>query len=399
MIERVDAYPSVVEYDPAWPAVFEEVRIRVAPAVADLDASIEHVGSTAVPGLAAKPIIDVDVGAVPGDAGGSTAWATLRSLAGDGDQALSVLNGMLGDLLEARQSSLAIPMTFRCDGVELGLDRHALAEQLPGATGSVCLFVPGLMGSDAVWRFPRQVGMTYGSRLAADRNVTSVFLGYNSGRHVSVNGRQLALLLQALVAAWPVEIEELSVVGHSMGGLVVRSACYYGAQEGCSWVEKVRRVFLLGAPMSGAPLEKLVHVADFTLTTIWNPVTRFIGRALRRRSAGIKDLRFGALVEEDWSGHDPDELRWPCRQPVPLLRTADHYVIAGSLASRIDHPAARVLGDSLVTFFSATGQTLTRWGATPFADSHVRNLPKIGHLALAHDDTVYEQMLAWWTTP
>ncbi|HLJ07451.1 MAG TPA: alpha/beta hydrolase [Acidimicrobiia bacterium] len=322
-----------------------------------------------------------------------------RGAGGAAGQALSVLNGMLGDLLEDRQSSLAIPMSFRCDGAELRLDREALAEELPGATGSVCLFVPGLMGTDAVWRFPGPAGATYGSRLAADRNVTPVFLSYNSGRHVSGNGRQLALLLHALVAAWPVELEELSLVGHSMGGLVVRSACHYGALEGCPWVEKVRRVFLLGAPLSGAPLEKLVHVADFTLTTIWNPVTRFIGRALRRRSAGIKDLRFGALVEEDWSGHDPDELRWPRRQPVPLLRTADHYVIAGSLAGRIDHPAARVLGDPLVTFFSATGQTLAGRRATPFRESHVRNLPKLGHLALAHDDTVYEQMLAWWNTP
>jgi hypothetical protein len=120
---------------------------------------------------------------------------------------------------------------------------------------------------------------------------------------------------------------------------------------------------------------------------------------MRRRSAGIKDLRFGALVEEDWSSHDPDELHWPRRQPVPLLATADHYVIAGTLAGRIDHPAARVLGDSLVTFFSATGRTLTTRGATPFADSHVRNLPGVGHLALAHDDHVYDQLLGWWTTP
>jgi triacylglycerol lipase len=338
-------------------------------------------------------------GAVQGEPAVSSAWATLRSLAGDADQALSVVNGMLGDLLEDRESRLAIPMTFRCDGADVILDRHSLADQLPGATGSVCVFVSGLMSSDAVWRFPRQAGTTYGSRLAADRNVTSLFLRYNSGRHVSVNGRQLALLLDALVAAWPVDVDELSLVGHSMGGLVVRSACYYGAVEGCSWVEKVRRVFLLGAPMSGAPLEKLVHAADFTLTMIWNPVTRLVGRALRRRSAGIKDLRFGALVEEDWSSHDPDGLRWPRRRPVPLLPTADHYVIAGSLAGRIDHPAARALGDPLVTFFSARGQTLTSWRATLFADSHVRNLPGVGHLALAHHDDVYDQMLAWWTTP
>jgi pimeloyl-ACP methyl ester carboxylesterase len=255
------------------------------------------------------------------------------------------------------------------------------------------------MGCDVVWRWPGRLDMTYGTRLAVDRNVTPVFLRYNSGRHVSDNGRQLALMVDALLAAWPVEVDEVNFVAHSMGGLVVRSACHYGARDGRSWVEKVRRVFLLGAPMSGAPLEKLVHAADVTLTTMWNPVTRLVGRILRRRSAGIKDLRFGALVEEDWSGHDPDELRWPRRRPVPLLATADHYVIAGTVADRIDHPAARVLGDPLVTFFSAKGQTLTRGGATLFADSNVRHLPRVGHLALAHHDDVYGQMLAWWTTP
>jgi GrpB-like predicted nucleotidyltransferase (UPF0157 family) len=51
----------VVDYDPAWPDVFAALRARIWPAVADLAAAIEHVGSTSVPGLAAKPIIDFDV--------------------------------------------------------------------------------------------------------------------------------------------------------------------------------------------------------------------------------------------------------------------------------------------------------------------------------------------------
>ena len=240
--------------------------------------------------------------------------------------------------------------------------------------------------------------MTYGSRLAVDRNVTSLFLSYNSGRHVSENGKQLACMLEALVTTWPVEVGELSLAGHSMGGLVIRSASHYGTLSGHAWVEKLRRVFLLGAPLSGAPVEKVLHLADFTLTTIWNPVTRLVGRALRRRSAGVKDLRFGVLVEEDWSGHDPDALRWPHRTPVPLIATADHYVIAGTLTGGSGHPAAQVLGDPLVTCFSAAGRTLPAWGAL-VADTHLRTLPGVGHLALAHHDDVYAQMLAWWTAP
>jgi pimeloyl-ACP methyl ester carboxylesterase len=310
-----------------------------------------------------------------------------------------VLNGIFGDLLEARRSPLALPMTLRCGGARLRLERELLADQLVDATSAVCVFVPGLMSSDQIWRFPGRAEMTYGSRLAADRPVTPVYLSYNSGRHVSDNGRQFALLLEALVTAWPVELDELTLVGHSMGGLVIRSASHYGAVNGHAWVEKLRRVFLLGAPLSGAPLEKLLHLADFTLTVIWNPVTRLVGRGLQRRSAGVKDLRFGALVEEDWSGRDPDALRWPQRTPVPLIPTADHYVIVGTLIGRSGHPAARVLGDPLVTGFSATGQTLTTWGATLVADTNIRTLPGIGHLALAHHDDVYDQILTWWPTP
>jgi GrpB-like predicted nucleotidyltransferase (UPF0157 family) len=51
----------VVEYDDRWPIDFEEIARPVRVAVADLDAQVEHVGSTSVPGLSAKPIIDVDV--------------------------------------------------------------------------------------------------------------------------------------------------------------------------------------------------------------------------------------------------------------------------------------------------------------------------------------------------
>ena len=52
---------GVVPYDPAWPVMFASLRDRIAPALGELAAGIEHVGSTAVPGLDAKPIIDIDV--------------------------------------------------------------------------------------------------------------------------------------------------------------------------------------------------------------------------------------------------------------------------------------------------------------------------------------------------
>jgi GrpB-like predicted nucleotidyltransferase (UPF0157 family) len=58
----------VVEYDPGWPELFQFFRARIANALGGLASAVEHVGSTAVPGLAAKPIIDIDVLLVSADA-------------------------------------------------------------------------------------------------------------------------------------------------------------------------------------------------------------------------------------------------------------------------------------------------------------------------------------------
>jgi GrpB-like predicted nucleotidyltransferase (UPF0157 family) len=57
-----DREPIVIEEpDPAWPALFERLAAPLRTAVADLGGGVEHVGSTAVPGLAAKPVVDIDV--------------------------------------------------------------------------------------------------------------------------------------------------------------------------------------------------------------------------------------------------------------------------------------------------------------------------------------------------
>ena len=100
------------------------------------------------------------------------------------------------------------------------------------------------------------------------------------------------------MAAWPVEVEEIALVGHSMGGLVARSACYHGVELGHDWVGRVRHVVSLGTPHMGAPLAQGVHYAAHALHAV--PETRPFARFLRRRSAGIRDLRQGSLVDRDW---------------------------------------------------------------------------------------------------
>ena len=177
---------------------------------------------------------------------------------------------------------------------------------------------------------------------ADDLGITPVFVRYNTGRHVSENGASLAALLDELVAGWPVQVERIAIVGHSMGGLVARSACHHGGD----WSDRVSHVISLGTPHMGAPLEQAVHALSAALHLA--PETRPFARFLRRRSAGIRDLRRGSLVDEDWREQDPDALRAKAlhrgsavRRRHALLRRRDDHGPARA-------PVGRLLGDALV---------------------------------------------------
>ncbi|MGH9113607.1 MAG: esterase/lipase family protein, partial [Acidimicrobiales bacterium] len=224
----------------------------------------------------------------------------LMSLPGRGADARAVLNGLFGDVLVERESSLAVPLSFRsASGDELPIDRDGLGQALPHAGARLCVFVHGLMSAESAWRFAGRPELTYGELLARERGVSPVYVRYNTGRHISTNGRELAAALQRLVRAWPVRVREIDLVGHSMGGLVIRSACHYGTggatlrdrvRRRGPWPAKVKRVVLLGVPNSGAHLEVIANLTSAALWSVPIPVTRLIGAGLDRRSEGIKDL-------------------------------------------------------------------------------------------------------------
>src|SRR5215210_248837 len=177
---------------------------------------------------------------------------------------LAVLNGLIGDRLEREGSPLQEPMSVRVDGLPVPPDPAALARAFPEAAGRIVVFVHGLMGEEHGWRLgTRQGRLPYGTRLAQERGYTPVYIRYNSGRHISENGRSLADLLAEVVAAWPVEVDRIALVGHSMGGLVGRSACHCAALEEAAWVRRVRHVISLGSPHMGAPLEQAAHMGAY----------------------------------------------------------------------------------------------------------------------------------------
>jgi triacylglycerol lipase len=336
----------------------------------------------------------------------------LRTLPGRRDEAVAVINGLFGDDLDDQSSSLASPMTIRAGAAVLPLERDALTEvlteALPEVGPRICLLVHGLMSTESVWQFPATRSTTYGTLLAGDHAITPLTLRYNTGRHISTNGRELARLLNRLVAAWPVRVREIDLIGHSMGGLVIRSACHYASglwprgrhlPIGRPWTTKVRRVVLIGVPNTGAPLEVFVNLTSAALWSLPVPATRLVGLGLDHRSAGIKDLRFGAILDEDWQEKEPGALERTRRHQMRPLPRADYLVIAGSVTADPEHPLARIIGDALVTPSSATGLVEEADGCTLFPGATIRLFPKVTHLALANRPDVYAAIEAWWQSP
>jgi pimeloyl-ACP methyl ester carboxylesterase len=333
----------------------------------------------------------------------------LTAMRGRRDDALAVVNGLFGDALDEHDSPLATSMTIRAGPTVLPLERDGLHDVLAGGVGQVgsriCLLVHGLMSTESIWQYPDDAATTYGSLLADSYGVTPLSLRYNTGRRISANGRELAQLLNLLVRAWPVRIREINLIGHSMGGLVIRSACYYARTVwprgrhlpiGRRWTTKVRRVVLVGVPNTGAPLEAFVNVASSTLWSLPVPATRLVGLGLDCRSAGIKDLRFGNIVDEDWLEQDPGARVRTQPHRVHRLRRADYLVVAGTVTSDPEHPLARMIGDALVTSSSAVGLVDGAGQLELIPGATTRLFPKTTHLALAHDEDVYAAIDNWW---
>ena len=265
---------------------------------------------------------------------------------------------------------LAIEMSLRCAGE-------------PGP--KLLVLVHGSSMRDRQWL---QAGHAHGAALARDLGYTPVYLNYNSGLHVSTNGRAFAAQLERLVASWPVAIDELVLVGHSMGGLVARSACHAGADH--AWRSHLRALIMIGTPHHGAPLERGGNWIDVLLG-----VSRYSAPLVRLgmiRSAGVTDLRYGNVLDEHWQGRDRFEYRADDRTPLPLPEGVRCYAIAGSLS-----PAAgdRVRSDGLVPVASALGIHARPELALAFPEAHRLVAYGTGHVRLLGSATVYDALRTW----
>jgi hypothetical protein len=309
-------------------------------------------------------------------------------------RAASILHGVIGDRFATDHPALDLPVTLRADGRTVEVAPDEVASAFPDPSPRVAVFLHGLTESDCCWDSEDVVLPD----VVAELGWSPVRLRYGSGRAIGTNGAELDALLERLVAVWPVPIDELALIGHSMGGLVIRSASGLALEADRRWPHLVRHTVSLGTPHLGSWLERAANTGTRLLRRI--PEGEVVAQVIDSRARGIKDLRHGALSDACWGegvvhadgigGLDgfvpaPDEV-------APLLDGSVHHLIAGRLTRSPAHPVAQAIGDALVTAPSALGDD----GRRTLAGGRLEKLElPAGHFQLMRDPAVADHLRRW----
>lgn len=296
------------------------------------------------------------------------------------DAFLAAVNGVYGDYLERTGNPLAIKMSLRRHGrVVDPADPSAAfgAAGDAGPTGKLLVLVHGLCLNDRHWT---REGHDHGAALADEFGGTPLYLHYNTGRHIAANGHDFAELLETLVGHWPQPVTELVIIGHSMGGLVARSACHHGRLARHAWLKHLQKLMSVGTPHHGAPLERGGHWLDFVLDL--SPYSAPFTRIGKTRSAGITDLRHGTVTKG-------------AHEHVPLPAGVKCYALAATLGERRDLLSERLVGDGLVPLNSALGHHSRTMHKLHFPKARQWIGYGMGHLELLNRPEVYSQLHAW----
>ncbi|GHB94880.1 esterase/lipase family protein [Thermomonas carbonis] len=288
---------------------------------------------------------------------------------------IAALNGVLGDHLVATDNPLALTATLRMSGRPLVLDRDALAISHPDAGAHLLVMVHGLCMNDLQWQ---QGQHHHGDTLADELGFQVIHLYYNSGLSIADNGRIFSALLQQLVDAWPVLVERIAILAHSMGGLVSRAAIAAAQADDSRWLRTLDTLVSLGTPHLGAPLERAGDLLQTVLGISAHsaPFTALGGL----RSAGIQDLRHGSLL-----------VRHP---PLPAHVRA-YAVAASTQPPRSDGTAHGSHGDGLVPVASAFGDHEDPALGLGIPDEYRLLVHRTGHIGLLASTKVRKQLRDW----
>jgi pimeloyl-ACP methyl ester carboxylesterase len=287
----------------------------------------------------------------------------------------SAVNGLIGEELRRERPRLAIEMGVRHQGRDVVLTPEGVAAAFPEATGQLVVFLHGLCETEDYWRRHRdRLGSTYGETMAR-RGWTPVYLRANTGLPLRENGVILASLLQRLVDAWPAEVTRIALVGHSLGGLIIRasSAVVAEGDAPAAWTDLVSDVVTLGTPHLGSWFAVSADHASRTLARL--PEVAAFGKVIDRQAPGIHDLIEGLA-------HD-----------VPPLPHARYRLVSATLTRSPRHPVASAVGDLLVTPRSAVGRD--RRGTELFPGAEVLHLGRTDHFGLLNHPDVHAALVRW----
>ena len=309
---------------------------------------------------------------------GRTGVAPLLEESHRGRFVVAAVNGLIGDRLRDEGSNLVFDMGIRVDGRDVDLTTVGVAAAFPEAGERVVVFVHGLSENESYWnraaRPSREIPdhRSYGDRLVAD-GWTPVYVRVNTGLPIAENAVAMAGVLDRLVEAWPVGIRRLALVGHSMGGLILRAACAVTTDAQRPWTDRVTDLVLLGAPHLGAPLERVVTKGVRWLDVL--PESAPFGRILEYRSVGILDLRHGLA------------------QDVQNLPNARYRLVAATLTRSPTSLTSATLGDYLVPYDSALGRR--RGGEEMFPGAETLHVPRADHFDLLNHDDIHAALVTW----
>ena len=308
------------------------------------------------------------------------------------EQLIAILNGIVGDYLVENSNPLATEMEVFYQGKALDLGDTSDLNFDPIVNGKILLMVHGLCMDYGCWTRKEH---NHGELIAAELGSTPLYLNYNSGLHISANGKKLNSLLEKIIESWPVPIQEITILAHSMGGLLMRSAMHYATEEENNWQNLLEKIVFIGTPHHGSPVERIGNYTHHLLNSIH--YTKPFGKLARLRSAGISDLRHGNLRDEDWEHADRFKHHKDQRLQSNNQKVENFYCIAASLAKDGDELTSSKAGDGLVLPKSAFGENDDSKKDLGILDSNKSHFSATGHFDLLSSKEVYRQIRLWLT--
>ena len=277
------------------------------------------------------------------------------------DAAVAALNALFGDHLQRTDNPLAVRLTLRAEGV-----------RRPRAV----LLLHDLGMSDLHWE---RDGHDTGQALAAALDCTPIYLRYNTGRHAWTTGGELAAALEQQIAAWPVPLQGLAMVGHGLGGLVLRSALHQAVRADMAWPMLLQKVVFLGTPHAGAHPGRALDLLVAGGLGTQAPLA--LARLSSHSSEGITDFLLGRWLEQDQPGAPASPM------PDPWPPGASAHAIAGSVGDGLD--------DGLVPVASALGRDLVQGHDLQLPEANRWIVAGVDHAGLLHSPDVLRTMRQW----